>query len=354
MKPILSNRLPLANTIAWLKLHGLPVLPVAPIQDSEKFPLIRNGEVIYDGVGSASRNGNRPKPAFTGKNPSYLDIHGFPHLLPHRKYQYLLPEQHEIDRWFRNPNNGIMTMGGWGNIYWIDIDVKRYSSQQSCDRSVQSWLRRFPQLRNTFTEKTHSGGWRFAVRCNVAPDFTNFRFDSSPNHRGEILGKGRLTVLAPTIGPSGNPYDSIQQCEPIVIKTLADIGIQPIQKPRVSRVIMHSGIPHVEGIPRLEQLVCAQVQRILNGENPYGDRSHSLLVAALELYGWMNWSQRSGIHISGDPGALLLAATERLGVEMGRLDRILKGQNLDICVPALYQIAGADAVLNKVTQITQK
>ena len=139
MKPILSNRLTLANTIAWLKLHGLPILPVAPIQDSEKFPLIRNGKIIYEG--------NLPKPAFTGKNPSYLDLHGFPHLLPHRQYQHQLPEQCEIDRWFSHPNNGIMTMGGWGNIYWIDIDVKRYSSQQSCNRSVQSWLRRFPQLR---------------------------------------------------------------------------------------------------------------------------------------------------------------------------------------------------------------
>ena len=190
------------------------------------------------------------------------------------------------------------------------------------------------------------------MRCNVAPEFTNFRFDSSHNHRGEILGKGRLTVLAPTIGPSGNSYTSIQCCEPIVVKTLADIGIQPIQKPRVTRVIMPSGIPHVEGVPRLEQLVCAQVQCILNGENPCGDRSHSLLVAALELHGWMNWSQRSGVTISGDPDALLLAATERLGVEKDRLDRILKGQNLDTCVPALYQVAGADAVLNKVKRFT--
>ena len=350
----MKNNLTLSDTIAWLKLQGLPILPVAPIQDATRFPLVRNGEVIYDGVGSASRNGNRPKPAFTGKNPSYLDLHGFPHLLPHRKYQYQLPEQREIDRWFSHPNNGVMTLGGWGNIYWIDIDVKRYSSQQSCDRSVQSWLRRFPRLRNTFTEKTQSGGWRFAVRCKLAPEFTNFRFDSSPHHRGEILGKGRLTVLAPTIGPSGNSYVSIQQCEPIAVNSLADVGIQPIQKPRVVRVILHSGISHVEGIPRLEQLVCAQVQRILNGENPYGDRSHSLLVAALELHGWMNWSQRAGVTISGDPNALLLTATERLGVEKDRLARILKGQNLDTCVPALYQVAGADAVLNKVHQITRK
>lgn len=333
-------------TIAWLKRHGLPVLPVAPSQDAGKFPLTRNGEVIYDG--------DWPKPAFTGKNPSFLDIHGYPHLLPHRKYQHQLPEQQEIDRWFRNPQNGIMTMGGWGNIYWIDIDVKRYSSQQSCDRSVQSWLSRFPRLWNTFTEKTHSGGWRFAVRCGVAPEFSNFRFDSSPSHRGEILGKGRLTVLAPTIGPSGNPYVAIQRREPITVKTLADIGIQPIIKPKLDRVIQPLKITPIDGVPRLEQLVCDQVQRILNGEDPHGDRSHSLLVAALELHGWMNWSHRSGIPISGDPEALLLTAAETLGVEAGRLDRILKGQNLEACVPALYQVAGTDGILQKIRRIAER
>jgi hypothetical protein len=342
----MKNNLTISDTIAWLKLHGLPVLPVAPVQNATRFPLIRNGKIIYDG--------DRPKPAFTGKNPSYLDTHGYPHLLPHRNYQYQLPEQPEIDRWFRNPNNGIMTMGGWGNIYWIDIDVKRYCSGQSCDRSVQSWIRRFPRLRNTFTEKTHSGGWRFAVRCEIAPAFTNFRFDSSPQHRGEILGKGRLTVLAPTIGPSDHPYHSVQRCDPIPIDCFADIGIQPILKPKCDRVIQVVRVPPIQGIPRLEKLVCAQVQRILNGEDPHGDRSHSLLVAALELHGWMNWSQRSGIPISGDPEALLLMAAESLGVEQGRLDRILKGQNLDTCVPALYQVAGAEAILQKLKRLAER
>jgi hypothetical protein len=342
----MNNTLTIADTIAWLKCHGLPVLPVAPIQDATQFPLIRNGKVVHDG--------NGPKHAFTGKNPSYLDVHGYPHLLPHRKYQYQLPEQPEIDRWFKNPENGIMTMGGWGNIYWIDIDVKRYSSGQSCDRSVQSWIRRFADLRNTFIERTHSGGWRFAVRCKDAPEFTNFRFDSSTHHRGEILGKGRLTVLAPTIGPSGQPYLSIQRCEPIAVKSLADIGIQPIQKPKNHAVIKPIIIPHIEGIPRLEQLVTAQVQRILNGEDTCGDRSHSLLVAALELHGWMNWAHRSGVQISGDPKALLLMAAESLGVEAGRLDRILKGQNLETCVPALYQVAGAEAILQKVKRLAER
>jgi hypothetical protein len=121
-------------------------------------------------------------------------------------------------------------------------------------------------------------------------------------------------------------------------KTLSEIGIQPIQKPKTHAVMKPVIVSHIEGVPRLDQLVTAQVQRILNGENPYGDRSHSMLVAALELHGWMNWAQRSGIQISGDPESLLLAAAECLGVEAGRVDRILKDR-LD-AVPTSSPVPG--------------
>ena len=335
-KPILSSKTTIARTIAWLNLHGLPVLPVAPLQDSAQFPLIRNGKA------------DRTKPAFTGKNPSYLDADGKPHLLPHRHYQTQLPKQSEIDRWFRNSSNGIMTMGGWGGIYWIDIDVKRYSSRQSCDRAVLNWLDRYPILNQTLIEKTHSGGWRFAVKCPIDPGFTNFRFHHGPKHVGELLGFGRLTVLAPTIGPSGNPYESIQRVEPILIDSFESIGIQTTQKPKVVRPFERGDYPiALSGVPHLTQVVCCSVQRILSGMNVYGDRSYCLLVAALELYGWVNWTKRMGFSIAGNPDSLLLETAQRMEVEGDRLQRILKGQHLDSCVPAIYQAAGQEATLGR-------
>ena len=239
-------------------------------------------------------------------------------------------------------------MGGWGNIYWIDIDVKRYVSKQVCDRAVKHWLNRYPMLKKTFIERTHSGGWRLAVKCLTEPGFTNFRFRHGPKHVGELLGFGRLTVLAPTIGPSGNSYESIQRVTPILIESFEAIGIQTIQKPKLIRQFERDNYPTVSsGMPHLTQVVCCSVQRILSGVNVYSDRSYCLLVAALELYGWVNWARHMGFSVVGDPEALLLETALGLGVESDRLQRILKGQRLDDCVPSIYQAAGQDATLGR-------
>ena len=335
-KPILSSTLTTARTIAWLNLQGLPVLPVAPWQD---YPRCKKGD----------------RPIFTGKNPSFLGIDGRPHLVPHRCYQSRLPRQYEIDRWFANPANGVMTMGGWGGIYWIDIDVKRYVSKQVCDRAVKHWLNRYPMLKETFIERTHSGGWRFAVKCSTEPGFTNFRFRHGPKHVGELLGFGRLTVLAPTIGPSGNSYESIQRVTPILIESFEAIGIYSVRKcSSVNRLKrgddLRSVVDHrvaLNGAPHLVQVVSGNVLRILNGVDVYGDRSRCLLVAALELYGWVNWAQSMGVAVAGNPDYLLLETAISLGVEGDRLQRILKGQPIAFSVPAIYQAAGQEATLER-------
>ena len=325
-KPILSSTLTTARTIAWLNLQGLPVLPVAPWQDYPR-----------------CRKGNRP--VFTGKNPSFLGIDGGPHLILHRCYQSRLPRQYEIDRWFANPANGVMTMGGWGDVYWIDIDVKRYGSKQVCDRSVEHWLKCYPMLKETFIERTHSGGWRFAVKCLTEPGFTNFRFRYGPKHVGELLGFGRLTVLAPTIGPSGNSYESIQRVEPVLIESFGAIGIHSVRKCSVVNHLKRGDRVALNGAPHLVQVVSGNVLRILNGVDVYGDRSRCLLVAALELYGWVNWAQSMGVAVAGNPDSLLLETATSLGVETDRLQRILKGQPIEASVPAIYQAAGQEATL---------
>ena len=327
-KPILSSKLTTTRTIAWLNLHGLPVLPVAPWQD---YPRCKKDD----------------RPVFTGKNPSFLDKDGRPHLIPHRYYQSRLPGRCEVDRWFANPANGVMTMGGWGNIYWIDVDVKRYGSKQVCDRAVEHWLKRYPMLNETFIERTHSGGWRFAVKCSTEPGFTNFRFRHGPKHVGELLGFGRLTVLAPTIGPSGNFYESIQRVEPILIESFEAIGIHSVRKCSTVNHLVRGDRGGLNGAPHLVQVVCGNVLRILNGVDVYGDRSLCLFVAALELYGWVNWAQSMGVAVAGNPDSLLLETAISLGVEGDRLQRILKGQPIESSVPAIYQAAGQEATLER-------
>ncbi|MFM6005927.1 MAG: hypothetical protein ACKPA7_19835, partial [Sphaerospermopsis kisseleviana] len=74
-----------SQVIQLLLSLGLPPLPVAPRQG--------------DGA------------IFTGKNPSYLDANGSPHILAHTKYQKILPSQSELDLWFSHPLTGIGTLG---------------------------------------------------------------------------------------------------------------------------------------------------------------------------------------------------------------------------------------------------
>ena len=152
--------LDLRATFDWLLVQGLPPLPVAPAQDPMRYPARnRDGSLKRDRDGALV-------PAFTGKNPSFLDQRGIPHLIRHTQYQNRLPTQAELQTWFANPDNGIGTLGGWHNIVWVDVDMKQFESQQACDQRISDWLSQYPLLQQTFTERTHSGGWRLAVRVH--------------------------------------------------------------------------------------------------------------------------------------------------------------------------------------------
>ncbi|WP_197090159.1 hypothetical protein, partial [Crocosphaera watsonii] len=102
---------------------------------------------------------------FTGKNPSFKDADGTPHLINHHVYQSRLPNKKELKRWFKNPENGIGTLGS-DRIKWIDLDSKQFSSVKECDRSFQELLEQRPELRLTFLEKTQSGGYRIGVEAD--------------------------------------------------------------------------------------------------------------------------------------------------------------------------------------------
>ena len=127
----------LRTTFDWLRSQGLPPLPVAPAQDPTRYPA-RN----RDGSLKRDKDGVQV-PAFTGKNPSFLDQRGIPHLIRHTQYQNRLPTQAELQTWFAHPDNGIGTLGGWHNIVWVDVDVKQFESQQTCDQRIADWLCQF-------------------------------------------------------------------------------------------------------------------------------------------------------------------------------------------------------------------
>lgn len=327
------------ETLEWLKQVRLPPLPIAPAQDPERFPA-RN----QDGSLKVGQNG-LPLPAFTGKNPSFLDPHGIPHLIRHTRYQNRLPNAHELETWFSNPANGIGTLGGWRGLVWIDVDVKQFESQLACDSRIAQWLNQYPLLRQTFTERTQSWGWRFAVRVHEKT-FTNFSLDGvGGRHMGEALGQGRFTVLALTVGPSGKTYVNVQRVSPIWVERLDAIGLYPVslrreQSPsRQSRPRIQAQ-PAQSGVLRLEDLATAKAQAVL-WDSPLESRSHSLTYALREFYGWENWAAQNRIPISGSAEDLARAAGAALGLGDERTERIIQSiSDPEHCVPAVVFASG--------------
>ncbi len=340
-----------AETINWLKTLGLPPLPVAPAQDPHKYPKRnKKGEIEYE------KDGVTPKSLFTGKNPSYLDECGIPHLVNHKEFQKRLSTDKQLELWFANPLNGIGTLGGWHDTIWLDFDVKQFATSSECE-SVALEVASHVQTQagaEPFLERSHSGGWRVGIRVKQKPDFTNFALAPGSKHIGEALGEGRFTVLAPTIGPSGNPYESINRVAPPEVETLSSIGIYPTStRSKTSVAPSTPSLPKtaVPGSIPLEMLGHSASREILNGANPTGDRSEALTLAIREWYGWTNWTSENGIRVSGDATTLAHYAGSNLGIDSDRVDRILKTVDSTQCHPAALQAGGEESCWKRIRKL---
>lgn len=331
-------------TFNWLQVQGLPPLPVAPAQDPTRYPARnRDGSLKRDQEGALV-------PAFTGKNPSYVDSRGIPHLIRHTQYQNRLPTQAELQTWFAHPDNGIGTLGGWHNIVWVDVDVKQFEGQQTCDQRIAAWLSQYPLLQQTFTERTHSGGWRLAVRVHEK-SFTNFSLNGvGGHHMGEALGQGRFTVLSPTVGPSGKAYVNVQRVPPVWVERLDAIGLYSVSgrreqgQSRQSRPRIQAQLAQ-QGVLRLEDLATAKAQAVLHGDSPLASRSHSLTYALREFYGWENWAAQNRVLVSGDAEDLARAAGAALGIDAERVERIMESiPDPASCAPATVFAGGRSAL----------
>lgn len=119
------------DVVNFLVSLGLPALPVAPTQ----VPYPEGRHKISKGDGKRNwphcptTKDLKPEPLFTGKNPSFLDRAGDPQLVNHSSFQDKLPDEGHYKMWFGNSLNGVGTLGGWGDIIWLDFDVKQFDSQ---------------------------------------------------------------------------------------------------------------------------------------------------------------------------------------------------------------------------------
>ena len=364
------------EVIDWLISHNYPALPVAPAQSAWEYHKIDPGNA-EQGVWSHCpvTADLQPLPLYTGKNPSFIDAEGNPRLINHRKYQKRLPKRSEIKAWFTNPSNGVGTLGGWNNTVWLDFDVKQFPTQEECDAAANSILKH-SQLQQTFIERSHSGGWRIGIKVKQKPNFTNFSLTPGGSHIGEALFEGRFTVLAPTIGPSGNPYQSIQRAIPVEVESMDAIGIystKKVQKGAVGKILDEKTLlpgqnpatltsfthqPSVGCIP-LEMLGNDTSRDILHGNCPTGsngsqpkfDRSEALTTATKEWYGWQNWAQSNGISIFSDAVTLAHYAGTQLGLDFDRINRILHTIDSASCHPAALYRGGEESCWKKVYRL---
>ena len=359
---------PCFDVINWLIRHNYPALPVAPVQDAIKYHKEVQAQ-IEKGVWQHCplTTDIKPMPLYTGKNPSYLDKDGVPHLVNHRQYQNRLPREKELKTWFANPLNGIGTLGGWHGTVWLDFDVKKFASQIECDEQALEIAAKVKDQAGSepFLERSHSGGWRIGIKVKQKPGFTNFALLPGGQHVGEALFEGRFTVLAPTIGASGNPYESFNRVEPPEVESLESIGIHSTKaslnvpestyEPALPPVkFANSSAMAIPGTIPLQELGNGQSREILTGANPTGDRSEALATAIQEWYGWENWCKASGVCYSGSTAELAHIAGAALGIESDRVGRILNPQKAFVpsqCQPAALSRGGEHSCWKKIHRL---
>ncbi|MTJ10739.1 plasmid replication protein, CyRepA1 family [Anabaena sp. UHCC 0204] len=337
------------QVIELLLSLNLSPLPVAPKQDCFKYPEKDDkGNIKYQ------KDDFTPKPLFTGKNPSYLDANGIPHTIYFSKYQNTLPTESELALWFCNPLTGIGTLGN-DSFTWIDLDSNKFANQKECDQAYQNLLENNLHLNAAWLEKTQSGGYRIGVRLATPKDFTNFKLSASGDHVGEALGKGRFTVLAPTVGVSGKAYQNINRPRVLpVIESLESIGIFSI----ASKPVLIPSTPIKFDIPTsseyisLLDCITKENRDILEGKNSDSeDRSYLFNKAVKDLLGWANWLNAHNLNYSQNPQDIIRQAGSNMGFHDKRIGYILKSINTESCQPAAKFAGGDEACIRKINKL---
>lgn len=339
--PKLAATPAIVETIHDLIALGFVPLPVAPIQDAEKYPATdHNGQVIRDADGT-------PRPRFNGKNPSYLDADGRPHLVAHTRYRIAQPTDRDMVEWWGNPANGIGTNRGC----WLDIDAKNFESPEALSAAVADLVERAE-----WVERTQSGGYRILIDPTETPDFTNFGI-GDVKHAGELRHSGGFVVLAPTVGVNGT-YTRIKTGAPLRCDRVEDLGIKPTRvkptkaapqptaaldmaPPVAVAKVVHQASP--EGLVSLVDLVSKSCAKILNG-NIGSDPSNAIATVARELYGWENLAASEGIILGDSADDLITGLADTLG-RRDKLEAMLAPISRAGCTTGLENRRGVEAAI---------
>ena len=321
------------EAIQWLLEYGYPVLPIAP----------QNEQTIVKG-----------KLLYSGKNPSYLDRYARAVLVSHIQFQHRLPRQDELKRWFAHEATGVATLGGWQNTVWIDIDRKHFATTEACNAVVRRLLQQ-ASLKHTFVERTQSGGYHIGVRCRQLPDFTRCCLSHSQLRLGDLLGAGKVCVMAPTQGVDGS-YQSLSRTEPVWVNQITDLGIAPKRQPKPQPKDWSANASNTShslgtGSVSLERLLSRRVQNLVLNQPAKGDRSEALTAVAREAFGWEWFASQYGVQVHPDAETFCFVLRHRWQLDIDRMQRILNstsyGRPVRDSTPSLYTVSGPDACLGK-------
>ena len=313
--------------------QGLTPLPVAPAFPAEDYPYKKDGEIAYEANG-------RPKPLFSGKNPSFIDKHGVPRCINHTRYRNRMPSSDDLRQWFADERVGIGTNSGC----WLDIDLKRFDSAEHMARATNDL-----QVQADWLEATQSGGLRIAIEFEDKPSFTNFGLGDVA-HAGEILNGGGFVVLAPTVGANGR-YERLKFGEPLKVRDAAALGLHKASSTKAPKPKPKPALKPQAGLP-LRTLASKPNQAILQGHFS-GDRSADLVALARELYGWETLASTEGIALGESADSILQEVAKLAGIE-AKLERCLEAIDRETCLPALAGAQGLEAAQNRLRSLTGK
>jgi hypothetical protein len=355
-QPLQADRGNLKLALELLAAGQCP-LPVSPAFPAEKY----RAHPGADEKPKLDKDG-APLARFTGKNPSFLNADGHPMTICHGKYKDTPPTEAELRGMFENPATGIGLLGSYGGVHCIDLDRKDFATQEDCDAAFLA-LQQNPLLAGAPIDRTPGGGYHILIRLSSKPGFTNLSVVEGGHHAGELLGHGRFFVTAPTRGPDGKSYETIQTGEPPLIEDLGAIGIYKYSSASAKK----STPPMVNSAPKpkltanitpgcaapidLDRLVTDNTRSAIAGDDWKGDRSDTLTTAANDIFGWGNWCQTNNVPLSGDPESLVFDAGRALGLDDDRIERIIKTIDTGAAQPSCVMAGGDESAWKRVWKL---
>lgn len=272
-----------------------------------------------------------------GKAPSYIKPNGTVSLISGRAGWSIedLDQQIELAEKY-DLSLGIAVQPPEGLVV-IDLDVQNYpGGKNELSLDYEQMVMDYPELVNTRTESTRSGGIHIYLRVTdlsawrkadgkLRKNLCRSRYDAK---RGELLSSNSVCVAAPSYGRyerlGDTPIDQV-----ITISSLNLIGIYPViskaSNPPTPSPVKTSG----SGSIRLRDLLGYKASKVLLGQYAYTDtnskkkdRSLQLSGFAKEAYGVENLIRELGADVSETAEELIEIVIDKFNL-VDKAERVL-------------------------------